>query len=111
MFLRQYGSAIEDYNEAIRLNSADAEVYSYRGIAKFSLGQYESAIRDSDEAIRLNPDLIPAYINRGHAKAKLRYIKEARVDFEVALELSEKQGKEALGAISIKALQELDNPK
>jgi tetratricopeptide (TPR) repeat protein len=47
--------ALQDADEAIRLNPQDAEAYYDRGVAYTNLGQYERAIQDADEAIRLNP--------------------------------------------------------
>lgn len=65
--LGQYQRAVEDYDQAIRLNPQDATAYSNRGAAYRGLGQHERAIEDLDEAIRLNPQLAVAYDNRGNA--------------------------------------------
>ena len=59
--LEQYEAAIEDYDEAIRLEPDYATTYHNRGLAKDALGQYEAAIADYDEAIRLNPDYATVY--------------------------------------------------
>ena len=53
--LGQYEAAIEDYDEAIRLNPDYTYAYSGRGFAKRQLGQYEAATEDYDEAIKLKP--------------------------------------------------------
>lgn len=47
--------AIEDYNQAIRLNPRYALAYSRRGVAKWRLGdrQGEGAIEDRQQAARL----------------------------------------------------------
>ena len=49
----QYQRAIEDWDEAIRLDPQYADAYYMRGEAYYDLGQYERAIQDYDEAIRL----------------------------------------------------------
>jgi len=59
--------AIEYYNEAIRLQTNDAEAYYNRGLANHKLHQYQCAIEDFNEAIRLKPDYANAYNNRGVA--------------------------------------------
>ena len=61
------GEAIDELNEAIRLNPQFAEAYYNRGIAYYDLGQHERAIEDFDEAVRLNPQDAEAYYNRGNA--------------------------------------------
>ena len=45
--------AINDYNEAIRLNPGDALAYYNRGIAKSELRMTQSAIEDFREVVRL----------------------------------------------------------
>jgi lipoprotein NlpI len=60
--------AIQDYNEAIRLNPNDAVAYNNRGNAyRRDKGDSDHAIQDYDEAIRLNPNYADAYYNRGLA--------------------------------------------
>ncbi|MBE9593113.1 MAG: tetratricopeptide repeat protein, partial [Proteobacteria bacterium] len=88
--LNQYERAIEDYNEAIKLNSNYAEGYSNRGLAYAELNQYESAIEDYNEAIKLNPNLAEAYYNRGIAYAELKKYERAIEDYNKAIELNPK---------------------
>ena len=52
--LGQHQRAIQDYDQAIRLNPRYAEAYNNRGIAYKNLGQHQRAIQDYDEAIRIN---------------------------------------------------------
>lgn len=52
--LGEFGSAIQDYDEAIGLGQGYI-VFANRGVAYSRLGQYERAIQDFDEAIRRNP--------------------------------------------------------
>ena len=49
--------AIEDYDNAIRLNPEDADIYYNRGLAKKALGQQKAAKSDFEEAKKLNPDI------------------------------------------------------
>ena len=78
---RLYEEAVEDFDEAIRLNPEYIEAYYQMGLATVTLGQsvsdeqeaqrlYEKAVEDFDEAIRLNPDYVEAYYYRGIAKVK-----------------------------------------
>ena len=47
--------AIEEFNEAIRLDSKSATVYNRRGVAYLNLDPSQKAIADFVEAIRLEP--------------------------------------------------------
>ncbi len=54
---RKVGAAIAAFDEAIRLDHADALAYRYRADAYRSLGLLDDAIRDAKEALRLaGPD-------------------------------------------------------
>jgi len=70
-YIGDYESAIEDYNEVIRLKPGYAEAYVNRGLAKANLRDYESAIADYDKAIQLKPNFAEAYVNCGNAKYHL----------------------------------------
>ncbi len=64
-----YDRAIQDYTEAIRLNSDLSLAYYNRGLAYAEKGDYDQAIQDFDEVIRLDPKDADAFINRGIAHA------------------------------------------
>ena len=61
----QHELAIQNYTEAIRLDSQYAIAYRYRGVVYSDLGQHQRSIQDHNEAIRLNPLYADAYSNRG----------------------------------------------
>ena len=54
--MRQFDRAIEDLDEAIRLDPKRAAAYQNRGAAWNGLGRYEQAIEDLSKAIELDPD-------------------------------------------------------
>lgn len=85
--LRQYGNAIKDYDNAIRLMPDYASAYYNRGLAKSSIEQYENAIADYDTAICLRPDYPAAYNNRGVAKHQLGQYADAITDYDTAIKL------------------------
>ena len=69
---RQYDRAIEDYNEAIRLDPKFSQAWRDRGAAFYFKKDYAKAIENYDEAIRLDPTSARAFTNRGAAYKKLR---------------------------------------
>jgi tetratricopeptide (TPR) repeat protein len=63
-----YESAIEDFNRAIELDPKNSMAYSYRAIAKKSIGRFTEGIEDYTKQIELDPSNIAAYLSRGHAR-------------------------------------------
>ena len=84
--LSQYQRAIQDFDQAIRLNP-QADSYFNRGFAYRSLGQFERAIEEYDEAIRLNPQYAVAYYNRGAVYWAIGKSIEGEQDFAKAKDL------------------------
>ena len=84
-----YDQAIEEYDEAIRLNPEFADAYYNRGAAYGRLGQFQLAIEDCDEAIRLDPENAFAYLLRGAVYSDMGRPIEARADLETAITLTD----------------------
>ena len=80
--------AIEEYDEAIRLNPNDAIAYKNRGTAYRNLGQFERAIEDYAEAIRLNPNDAIAYYSRGTDYCNLGQFERGIKDYTEAIHLN-----------------------
>jgi tetratricopeptide (TPR) repeat protein len=83
----QLDQAIQDYNQAIRLNPRHADAFSNRGAAYVRKRDYHRAIQDYDEAIRLNPRHADAFSNRGIAYARKRDYDRAIQDYDEAIRL------------------------
>jgi tetratricopeptide (TPR) repeat protein len=71
MGLEQYTRAIQDFDEAIRVNPNDAALYRYRGNCYLRVGDYHRAIEDYTRALRLEPDNKIALFDRGFSYIKL----------------------------------------
>jgi Tfp pilus assembly protein PilF len=85
---KDYGRAIADYDEALRLNPNYAASYFNRGVAYFSKKDYDRAIADYDEALRLNPNYATAYFNRGVAYFSKKDYDRAITDYGEAIRIN-----------------------
>ncbi|MEW6491631.1 MAG: tetratricopeptide repeat protein [Cyanobacteriota bacterium] len=56
----EYDRAIDDYNQALKLNPNLAEAYNNRGFAYSDKGEYDRAIDDYNQALKFNPNLAEA---------------------------------------------------
>ena len=109
MAVRQVQRAIEDYDEAIRLNPQYIEAYGNRGFAYLNLGQFEAAIGDYSEAIRLDPRYADAYAGRALSYTALGKDSEADEDVKRAEELGV-DSTSLEGAIAELKTQPRENP-
>jgi len=80
----QFDRAIQDFDQAIRLDPAFPDAFNFRGVARAGKGQFERAIADFDQAIRLDPNYAVAIYNRGLAAQNLGRTDEAARFFEKA---------------------------
>jgi tetratricopeptide (TPR) repeat protein len=85
MLLGNYDRAIEDYDQALRLDPGYALSYYNRGDAYRRLGEYRQAIEDYDQALRLDPGYAEAYHNRGNVYGVLGEHNRAIKNYDQAL--------------------------
>ncbi len=79
--------AIQDYSDAISINSGYAEAYTNRGVAYFQSGDMKSAIRDLNSSITLNPKRIKPYQDRAAVEATMGNFESALKDFDHVLSI------------------------
>ena len=78
--------AIQDYNQAIKLNPKFAQAYNNRGVAYDHKGDFDRALQDFDQAIKLKPSAL-THFNRGNAYlGKIQY-DHAIDDYNQAIKL------------------------
>lgn len=87
IYFDDYVSAIDNFNNIIRLKPYLSEPYFFRGVAKMNLDDYEGAIQDYSRAIDLNPNYFLSYMYRGIAYHNLRKYKQAMQDYNEAVSL------------------------
>jgi tetratricopeptide (TPR) repeat protein len=88
-FRRQdFSRALEDFDEAIRLDPSFNNAYFQRGDVYLALEEYDNALRDFGEVVRLNPDDAIAYRYRGNAYLAKGESENAIRDYDEALRLN-----------------------
>jgi lipoprotein NlpI len=83
-----YDRAIQDTDQAIRLNPNEPSFYYTSGLAYKKKGNFDRAIQDFDEAIRLNPTFERAYYDRGNAYIDKEEYDRAIQDLNRAIQLN-----------------------
>lgn len=78
-------SKIEIYDEILKYNPEDAEVYAYKADAVLDLDEFEWALNLSNKAIEIDEEYGYAYWQRACANAKLNNKSEAIHDLKIAL--------------------------
>jgi lipoprotein NlpI len=81
-----YDRAIQDYDQAIKLNPKFAVAYNDRGVAHEHKNEYDRAISDYDQAIKLKP-WAEVYFNRGNAQLGKSHYDRAIDDYNRAIKL------------------------
>ena len=79
--------AIQDCNEAIRLDPKYAYAYTVRGASYANKANYDRAIQDYNKAIRLDPKYAHAYTVRGISYANKGNYDRAIQDYNEAIQL------------------------
>jgi tetratricopeptide (TPR) repeat protein len=85
--LGQRERAIQDYDEAIRLDPSQVRAYVDRGISLAALGQRERAVQDYGQVVRLDPNNAAGYNGRCYSLAVLGRAADGLPDCERALQL------------------------
>jgi len=76
--------AVEDFTNAIAIDSGMADAYYYRGLAYDMGGDYERAVEDFTMTADINPEYMKAYFSRAEVYVKLGNISNAIDDFSRA---------------------------
>lgn len=83
----EFGTALDDFNKALAINTNYREARYNRALLYKSMGKFENALSDLDVAIMIRPGA-EAYNNRGVVKKKIGDTAGAEEDYRKALELS-----------------------
>ena len=82
---RDLQGAIDDLNEAIRLEPRQANYFVNRACIKYNMKDFYGAMADFDYAIDLDPNNFQAHLDRGMMRAEFRDDNKAIEDFNFVL--------------------------
>ncbi|MBE9234116.1 tetratricopeptide repeat protein [Cuspidothrix issatschenkoi LEGE 03284] len=80
--------AIDDLNQAIKINPNFALAYYGRGFVRSQLGDKQGAIDDFNQAIKFNPNFADAYYGRGLVRSELGDKQGAIDDYTQAIKFN-----------------------
>ena len=86
----RYDLAIEDYNQAIRLNANEAALFLHRGAAYREWSANDRAIEDFNQAVKLDPTSADGFASRGNVYYRMRQYDRVIADESKAIELNPK---------------------
>lgn len=84
----QYSSAMQRFEEAIRLDPEFAEAYNQCALAHFFLGQWDESIHDSRRALELMPAHFGAMAGMGHSYTHLGDLEAALRCYRSAIRIN-----------------------
>ncbi len=90
--LKDYNGAVEDLNEAIKIDNNQFAYYFNRGVSKDHLEDHKGAISDYKKSIEFNPDNEVIYFKLGDSKFKIGDFKASINDFTRAIEIKPNYG-------------------
>ncbi|MBC8304090.1 MAG: tetratricopeptide repeat protein [Pelagibacterales bacterium] len=85
---KDFSSALDFINKAIKINPNFAEAYNEQGNALTELKQLQLAIKSYDQAIKLNPKYTDAYYNKGLVLHELKRIELAIENYDQAIKIN-----------------------
>jgi tetratricopeptide (TPR) repeat protein len=85
--LENYGNALPDLDEAIRLDPDVPAYYINRGLARYNLNNLRGTLDDFDRVIRLDPNNELAWFNRGIIRQQVGDLNRAIEDFDKVIYL------------------------
>lgn len=84
LYAGEHQRALQEFNEAARLDPENPEIYLYRGNAYFNMGYEDKAMTEYNKAIEVKPDYAAAYFNRGNVWSYLSEREKACEDWKMA---------------------------
>ena len=82
---KEYRAAIEDYTQAIKLDSQFIHAYLKRCEMRYKLSDYQGVLNDCYEIFNIDPTVAKAHYYQGRARYSLGYIQPAIDSYNLAI--------------------------
>ena len=82
---KEYRQAIEDYNEAVKLNPRFVDAYLKRCEMRYKMGDNKGVLSDCQEVLNIDPTVAKAYYYQGRARYSLGYSEPAIESYSSAI--------------------------
>lgn len=83
--------ALNDFDEAIKLNPNNSNAYYWRAFTKHNLNDYKGAIEDCNKTLEIDPKFADAHFEKGIIKfSKLKDFEGAYKDYTIAIKYNSK---------------------
>ncbi len=86
--LKDYKSAIKDFEQGMKVDPNEPVFYYNRGTAYTKLEDWKKAKKDFDKHISMNPNYAESYLNRGVANIYLKDYDAALADFNRGIQVN-----------------------
>ena len=86
---KDFSSALDFINKAIKINPNFAEAYNEQGNVLNELKELQLAIKSYDQAIKLNPKYADAYYNKGLVLYELKRIESEPFNLESSISIKD----------------------
>ena len=97
MDMKNYELALKYFDEAIKENPLDSDIYVEKGICLGAINRSDEAFRCFDEAIKLNPNNKRAWFNKGTVSGRDKIYEKEIFCYEKAISIDDKYEKAWLG--------------
>ena len=87
---KDFHTALDFINKAIKINPNFAEAYNEQGNALHELKKLEEAIKSYNNAININPKYADAYYNKGLVLQELKKLESAVENYNKAIKINPK---------------------
>ena len=82
---KEYRAAIEDFTQAIKLDSRFVDAYLKRCEMRYKLSDYQGVLNDCYEVFNIDPTVAKAHYYQGRARYSLGYIQPAIDSYNLAI--------------------------